>query len=267
MSVEIGQQISHYEILEKLGEGGMGVVYKAHDTSLNRPVALKFLPPHLTKDESTRKRFVVEAQAASALDHPNICAIHEIDETDDGQRDICMAYYQGESLREKIKSGPIPLDQVLDIFIQLSQGLAVAHEKNIVHRDIKPGNIIITDKGEVKIVDFGLAKLAGIDLTKTTSSKGTAAYMCPEQIRGQSVDHCCDIWALGVVFYEMLTGHLPFEGEYPEPMMYSIVNENPEPIPATELEISEGIKRIISKESKIIEGIEEIRMRSVSLTS
>jgi serine/threonine protein kinase/Tfp pilus assembly protein PilF len=226
----IGEIIFHYEILEKLGEGGMGVVYKARDTSLNRLVALKFLPSHLTKDESTRKRFIVEAQAASALDHPNICNIHEINETPDGQLYICMAYYEGKSLREKIDKGPIPFDETIKLFSQIAQGLKTAHEKNIIHRDIKPGNILLTEKGEVKIVDFGLAKLAGVDLTKTTSSKGTAAYMCPEQIRGQKVDHRCDIWALGIVLYEMLTGHLPFEGEYPEPMMYAITNTEPKPL-------------------------------------
>jgi len=247
MSEKIGEQISHYHILEKLGEGGMGVVYKAIDTSLNRPVALKFLPSYLTKDESTRKRFVNEAQAASALDHPNICAIHEINKTDDGRQYICMAYYQGESLREKIKKGPIPLETALNIFIQLAQGLAVAHEQKIIHRDIKPGNIIITEKGVVKIVDFGLAKLAGIDLTKSTSSKGTAAYMCPEQIRGEKVDHRSDIWALGIVFYEMLTGHLPFEGDYPEPMMYAVVNEEPKSLSDYLKNVPELLQSIVVK--------------------
>jgi len=230
MSVEIGQQISHYKILEKLGEGGMGVVYKARDTSLNRFVALKFLPPHLTQVEENRNRFIVEAQAASALDHSNICNIHEINESDDGQRFICMAYYEGESLRQRIKNGPIPLDEAITILVKIAQGLKAAHEEKIIHRDIKPGNIIITKKGEVKIVDFGLAKLAGTEITRTTSSRGTAAYMCPEQIRGQKFDHRCDIWALGVVFYEMMTGHLPFEGDYPEPIMYAIVNEKPTPL-------------------------------------
>jgi serine/threonine protein kinase/tetratricopeptide (TPR) repeat protein len=227
MFIEIGDKFSHYEILEKLGEGGMGVVYKARDTSLNRFVALKFLSAHLTEDESTRKRFKVEARAASALDHPNICTIHEINETADGQLYICMAYYQGTSLSQKIKQGPIPFDEAVKIFIKIARGLLRAHEEKIIHRDIKPGNILITDKGEVKIVDFGLAKLSGIELTRSTSSKGTAAYMCPEQIRGQSVDHRCDIWALGVVFYELLTGRLPFRGDYPEPVMFSIVNEEP----------------------------------------
>ena len=226
----IGTTISHYKILEKLGQGGMGVVYKAHDTSLNRFVALKFLPPYLTQDESIRQRFIVEAQAASALDHPNICTIHEINETSDGQLYICMAYYEGDSLRTKIDKGQISFEEALKIFSQIAQGLNVTHEKNIIHRDIKPANILITQNGDVKIADFGLAKLAGMNLTQSTSSKGTAAYMCPEQIRGQKVDHRCDIWALGVVFYEMLTGHLPFAGDYSEPMMYAIVNEEPQPL-------------------------------------
>jgi serine/threonine-protein kinase len=159
MSVEIGQQISHYKILEKLGEGGMGIVYKAEDTILKRSVALKFLPPHLTMDETTRKRFMVEAQAESALDHPNICNIHEINETEpapgepgDSQLYICMAYYAGESLQQKIKKGTLPFDEAINIFMQIAQGLAAAHEKNIVHRDIKPGNIIITEKGDRKLL-------------------------------------------------------------------------------------------------------------------
>ena len=247
MSVEIGQKISRYQILEKLGEGGMGVVYKALDTSLNRNVALKFLPSHLTKDEPTRKRFIVEAQAASALDHPNICNIHEINKTPDEQLYICMGYYKGESLRQKIKNGPIPLNEAVNIIFQIAQGLKAAHEEKIIHRDIKPGNILITEKGEVKIVDFGLAKLAGVHLTQSTSSKGTVAYMCPEQIRGAKVDQRSDIWALGVVFYEMLTGHLPFRGEYPEPMMFSIVNEEPAQLSQYMTDFPEQLQLIIDK--------------------
>jgi serine/threonine protein kinase/tetratricopeptide (TPR) repeat protein len=246
----IGKTISQYQILEKLGQGGMGVVYKALDTNLNRYVALKFLPSHLTQEESTRKRFTMEAQAASALDHPNICSIHEINETADEQLYICMGYYKGESLREKIKRGPIPLSEALNIIFQIAQGLKAAHEENIIHRDIKPGNILITEKGEVKIVDFGLAKLAGIQLTQASSGKGTAAYMCPEQIRGKKVDRRCDIWALGVVFYEMLTGHIPFQEEYPEPMMYAIVNEEPISLTHYLKDTPESVQAIIDKSLK-----------------
>jgi serine/threonine protein kinase/tetratricopeptide (TPR) repeat protein len=266
----IGKTISHYRILEKLGEGGMGVVYKAIDTNLNRNVALKFLPSHFTQDESTRKRFTMEAQAASALDHPNICAIHEINETPDEQLYICMGYYKGVSLREKIKRGPIPLSEALNIIFQIAQGLKAAHEEKIIHRDIKPGNILITEKGEVKIVDFGLAKLASEHLTHATSSKGTAAYMCPEQIRGKNVDHRCDIWALGVVFYEMLTGHLPFQEEYPEPMMYAIVNEEPISLTHYLKDIPELVQNIIERlikkdPSERYQGIDELLKDLVKL--
>ena len=243
----ISKTISHYKILKKIGEGGMGVLYKARDTSLNRIVALKFLPPHLTKDESTRKRFIFEAQAASALDHPNICNIHEINETADGQLYICMAYYEGVSLKERIDKGPIPFDEAIKIFSKIAQGLKTAHEKNIIHRDVKPGNILITDKGEVKIVDFGLAKLAGEKLTESVSTKGTIAYMAPEVIRGSKADNRADLWSLGVILYEMITGHLPFRGEYPEPLIYSIVNEEPKSLSHYLKDVSNLLQTIIDK--------------------
>ncbi|MCI0561400.1 MAG: protein kinase [Nitrososphaera sp.] len=249
----IGKTISHYKILEKLGGGGMGVVYKAEDTKLKRLVALKFLPPDLTRDEEAKERFIHEAQAASALDHPNICVIHEIDETEDGQIFICMAYYEGETLKKKIERGPLSIDQTLDLAIQIAQGLAKAHEKEIIHRDIKPANVFVTNDGIVKIVDFGLAKFAGQSrLTKTGTTLGTIAYMSPEQARGEEVDHRTDIWALGVVLYEMLTGQLPFRGEYDQAVMYEIVNEDPKPatslrpeVPAT---LAQIIDRALSKE-------------------
>ena len=198
----IGKTISHYRIIEKLGEGGMGVVYKAEDLKLGRPVALKFLSSSIV-DDKTRQRFIHEARAASALEHPNICAIHEIDETPEGQMFIVMPCYEGESLQAKIERGPLKLDEAVEIAIQVASGLAKAHEKGIVHRDIKPGNIFVTSDGLAKIVDFGLAKLSGqTKLTRTGAAPGTVSYMSPEQLRGGDIDHRSDIWALGVVLYE-----------------------------------------------------------------
>ena len=224
----IGKRVLHYHIIEKLGEGGMGVVYKAEDTKLKRTVALKFLSPELTRDTDGKERFILEAQAASSLDHPNICTIHEIGETEDGHMFIVMACYEGQNLKEKIGSGALVIKEVIDIIIQIAHGLERAHEEGIVHRDIKPANIIITDRGEVKILDFGLAKLAGqAQLTKDSSRLGTVAYMSPEQLSGKEVDQRTDIWSLGVVLYEMLTGELPFKGEYEQAVIYSILNDHP----------------------------------------
>ncbi len=209
----------------------MGVVYKAEDTKLKRTVALKFLPTDLTCDPEAKERFVQEAQAASALDHPNICTIHEIGETDDGQMFITMACYEGRSLKQVIDDHPISIDDCIHYTLQIAQGLQKAHEKGIVHRDIKPANIIITNDGVVKILDFGLAKLAGQSrITKTGSTVGTVAYMSPEQVQGRDVDHQTDIWSLGVVLFEMLTGKLPFNGEHEAALLYLIVNSEPERI-------------------------------------
>ena len=181
----LGETISHYTILEKLGEGGMGVVYKARDTTLDRFVAIKFLSPHMSHDEEATKRFIQEAKAASALDHANIATIHDAGKTSEGQTCIVMAYYEGRTLREQIDDGNITIEAALEIVSQIASGLARAHENGIVHRDIKPSNIIITNRGEAKIIDFGLAKLAGkTRLTKQGSTLGTAAYMSPEQARG-----------------------------------------------------------------------------------
>jgi serine/threonine protein kinase/Tfp pilus assembly protein PilF len=225
----IGQTISHYKIIKELGSGGMGTVYKAQDTKLDRFVALKFLPPHLCQAAEEKQRFIHEAKAASALDHPNICSIYEIDETVDGQMFIVMACYEGESLKVKIDRGPLPVEQALDIAIQIARGLEKAHAKGVIHRDIKPANIFITEDGQVKIIDFGLAKLKGRTLlTKTGTTLGTVAYMSPEQTRGAKVDQRTDIWALGVILYEMLTGKCPFRGDYDQAVMYSILNEAPE---------------------------------------
>jgi serine/threonine protein kinase len=184
MASLIGQTVSHYRILEQLGGGGMGIVYKAQDLKLDRPVALKFLPPDLTRDPDAKQRFVHEAKAASALQHNNICAIHDIDQTDDGQMFIVMDLYEGETLRKKIEHGPLKIDDALDIAIQIAQGLAKAHEHRIVHRDIKPANVIVTKDSVAKILDFGVAKLVGqAKVTKTGSTIGTVAYMSPEQIQ------------------------------------------------------------------------------------
>ena len=247
----INKQISHYKILEKLGEGGMGVVYKAEDTKLKRTVALKFLPPELTRDAEAKKRFIHEAQAASALDHPNVCTIYEIDETNDEQSFIAMAYYEGEILKDKIRKGPLKIDEAVDITIQVAQGLERAHKKGIVHRDIKPANIFVTDDGIVKILDFGLAKLSGkTRLTKTGSTIGTVAYMSPEQSRGKELDHRTDIWSLGVVLYEMITGQFPFQGEYDQAVIYSILNEDPESISTLRSQVPDQLENIVTKSLK-----------------
>ncbi|MGH7494779.1 MAG: protein kinase domain-containing protein [bacterium] len=230
----------------------MGVVYKAEDTKLKRLVALKFLPPELSRDGEAKERFVQEAQAASALDHPNICTIYEIGEADDEQIFIAMAYYEGETLKKKIAGadgGPsLPVDLIIEIAIQMAQGLAKAHEKGIVHRDIKPANVMITKDGLVKIVDFGLALLAGLPrLTKTGSTVGTMAYMSPEQARGEQVDHRTDIWALGVVLYEMLTGQLPFKGEYEHAVLYAVLKGDLQPIMDSRSDVSRELEAIVHK--------------------
>jgi len=247
----IGKTVSHYKILEKLGEGGMGIVYKAEDTKLKRTVALKFLPSELTQNAEAKKRFIHEARAASALDHPNVCTIYEIDEIpieNRGQTFIAMACYEGVTLKDKIQKGPLKVEQAVDIAIQICQGLEKAHKKGVIHRDIKPANIIITEDGVAKILDFGLAKLAGrTKLTKTGTTLGTVAYMSPEQTRGDTVDHRSDIWSVSVILFEMITGQLPFKGEYDQAMMYSIVNEEPEPVTGLRTGVPLELERIINK--------------------
>jgi len=244
---QVGKTISHYKILEKLGEGGMGVVYKAQDTKLKRTVALKFLPPELTRDPEAKERFVHEAQAASALDHPNICTIHEIDEAN-GQTFIAMACIDGPNLKERIQAGPLKLDETLDIAIQVACGLQAAHEKGIVHRDLKSANIMITSQGQAKIMDFGLAKSTGqTTITRTGTTMGTPAYMSPEQARGETVDHRTDIWSFGVMLYELITGQLPFKGEHEQAVIYSILNVDPEPINEVKKEVPESLHTIVKK--------------------
>ena len=224
------QFISHYRILDEIGRGGMGVVYRAEDTKLQRMVALKFLPLELTSDGEAKERFLREARLASGLDHPNLCSIHEIDESPDGQMFLAMALYEGETLRRRIIREPIGLTDALDIAMQVAQGLRKAHESGVVHRDIKPANLFITTDGIVKILDFGLAKLTGqTGLTRTGTTLGTVAYIAPEQIQGAEADERSDLWALGVVLYEMVTGQYPFRGEHEATLLHAVLNEQPKP--------------------------------------
>ena len=243
----IGQTVSHYKILEKLGEGGMGVVYKAQDTKLDRTVALKFLPARLSGSEQDRARFTQEAKAASALNHPNVCTIHDIQEHE-GQMFMVMEFVDGQTLRERMPS--LSLKQAMDIGIQIADGLAAAHEKGIVHRDIKPENIMLRKDGIAQIMDFGLAKLreGGSKITRLTkegSTVGTAGYMSPEQVQGQNTDHRSDIFSFGVVLYEMMAGQLPFRGVHETALAYEIVNVDPPPMSSIKPEIDPGLDAVV----------------------
>jgi len=243
----IGKSISHYNIIEELGRGGMGVVYKASDTKLGRTVALKFLFPQVLGAENDKARFLREAQAAAALSHPGICTIYEIDEFE-GRSFIAMECVEGTSLRSLIEAGSLKLETAVDIAVQTAAGLQEAHEKGIVHRDIKPANIMITPRGRVKIMDFGLAKAAGrTQLTREGTTIGTVAYMSPEQARGDEVDNRTDIWSLGVVLYEMVTGRQPFGGDYEQAVIYSILNSKPEPLTSLQTGVPKDLERIVQK--------------------
>jgi len=237
----VGTTVAHYEVLGKLGGGGQSVVYAARDTKLGRRVALKFLPPQWSHDESAKQRFVREAQAASATDHKNICTIHDIDTASDGRVFIVMAQYDGPTLKEKLEQGPLPTEEAIEIAAQVAEGLARAHAQGVVHRDVKPGNIILTEDG-LRILDFGLARFAGsLNLTFEGSTLGTVAYMSPEQSRGDDLDGRSDIWSIGVVLYEMLTGELPFRGGYPEAITYAIRTE---PTPALHKRSGENLDAV-----------------------
>lgn len=236
-----------YEILQKIGEGGMGVVYKAKDTKLDRTVALKFLSPELTSDKEAKDRFIQEAKAAAALNHPQICTIYEIDEADD-RTFIAMELIEGQSLKHKLKDGPLGIDQAMDIANQVAEGLKEAHEKGIVHRDIKPANIVLTEKGQAKITDFGLAKLSwGVDLTKTSTIMGTVAYMSPEQAKGEDVDHRTDIWSLGAVLFEMLAGERPFTKSHEQALIYSILNDELKSLISFRPDATKQLEQVVHK--------------------
>ena len=271
----IGKVVSHYNILEKLGEGGMGVVYKAHDTTLDRTVAIKFLTRHLSSTEEGKSRFVQEAKSAAALSHPNILNVYEIDDQD-GDLFFVMEYVSGRTLKQylkELKSGAgVPVNQALDWTVQIARGLKAAHDKGVIHRDIKSENVMLDSAGNCKIMDFGLAKLkSGSGLTKTGTSLGTLSYMSPEQADGSAADNRSDLWSLGVVLYELLTGELPFKAEHEAALLYLIVNEEP-PVPSQlDRKISNKIDVLVRKmlmkdrarrfqsADDLLRGIEETR--------
>ena len=251
--------VGRYEVLARIGSGGMGVVYRARDPVLGRLVALKFLPSHLVADSEARARLIREARAASALDHPNIAVVHEIGTAEPSPDDpagsrlfIAMAYYEGNTLAEKLALGQLPLREALDYAIQIADGLSAAHESGIVHRDVKPANLIVTNRGQVKILDFGIALGAGSALTREGMRIGTVAYMSPEQTRGDRVDHRTDLWSAGVVLYEMLAGVRPFRGDAEEAVVYSIRHDDPSPLdtlrPDVPPELARAVERCLAKD-------------------
>jgi non-specific serine/threonine protein kinase len=243
----IGKKISHYRILNKLGEGGMGVVYEAEDTNLGRVVALKFLASRAVGDDEERTRFVREAKTVAALNHPRICTIHEIDEFE-GRAFIAMERVEGAPLKDTTASGPVALPDAINLAIQVAEGLHEAHQRDVIHRDIKPANIMVTPGGQAKIMDFGLAKsVDATELTKTGTTLGTVAYMSPEQARGEEVDGRTDIWSLGAVLYELVTGQKPFVGDYEPAVVYSILNESPKPVTGIRTGVPVDLERIIAR--------------------
>ena len=236
-----------YRIGGEIGRGGMGVVFKAEDTKLKRPVALKLLPFELLYSPEAKERFIREAQAAAALDHPNICTVYEVEEQD-GQAYIAMAYIDGKSLKARIAQGPLKVDEALEIAVQVAEGLEEAHRKGIVHRDIKPANIMLTAKSQAKILDFGLARLESAgDLTRTAMVMGTVAYMSPEQAQGHKVDHRTDIWSFGCTLYEMLAGRSPFQGGHEQAVFQAIIHGDPQPITALRGDIPAGLEQILDR--------------------
>ena len=246
-----GKTIGHYQIVEKIGHGGMGVVYKARDTRLERLVALKFLPAYLSEHATSRQRFIQEARAASSIDHPNICTVYEIRELSDGSGFIAMAFYEGQTLKGLIEKGPVPVDKAIHIVLQMGAGLAQAHARGIVHRDVKPANIMLTTDHVVKILDFGIAKHADLSLTNTGDTIGTVQYMAPEQILGEKVDHRVDIWATGMILYELLTGQPPFGSGHSLSIVNSILNKDPQPVTGLQtgipLQLAHVVQRLLSK--------------------
>ncbi|QJR37511.1 serine/threonine-protein kinase [Gemmatimonas groenlandica] len=246
-STLVGRTITPYRIVSHLGHGGMGVVYEAFDARLQRPVALKFLSPHLTNDRHAQRRFETEARAAAALDHPNICTVSEIGTTDGGERFLVMPLYIGETLHERIARGPLAIPDAVEIAVQIARGLAKAHDAGIVHRDIKPSNLFITQDGVVKILDFGIAKLLDQAIVLSGGGLlGTPAYMSPEQVRGERIDAGTDVWAVGVVLYEMLTGARPFHARGAA-LLARITHAEPTPLPNFRTDLPDALVTLIQR--------------------
>ena len=242
-----GDTITHYRILSRIGSGGMGTVYRAHDTRLDRAVALKFLSRDALAPPDGEERLVVEARAAAALEHPNVCVIHDIGETDDGRPFIAMAFYEGETLKERVKRGPLPVDEAATIAVQIARGLAAAHARGIIHRDVKPGNVMISADGMVKVLDFGLAKVDDVTVSRPGMTPGTVAYMSPEQVRGDPINRRTDLWSLGVVLYEMLTGTRPFRGGGEQAVLQAILHEDAAPLSTRRPETPERLSQIVTR--------------------
>jgi serine/threonine-protein kinase len=243
----IGLTVAQYRITGKLGEGGMGVVYRAEDSRLQRTVALKFLSPEMLDDSEAKARFLREAQAAASLDHPNICTVYEIGEAE-GRAYIAMAFIEGETIKDKVGKRPLPLAAALDIAVQACEGLQAAHKRGIVHRDIKSANLMLTREGKVKVMDFGLAQLAGQSgLTRSKTTLGTAAYMSPEQAQSRAVDHRTDLWSLGVVLHEMIAGQVPFQGENEAAVLYAVVHASPAPVTELRAGLPAALDRVLGK--------------------
>jgi tetratricopeptide (TPR) repeat protein len=247
VSPAVGHRVGHYRLVGTLGSGGMGTVYRAHDTRLDRVVALKFLPPHLSAEPEARERFLVEARAAAALEHPNLCSIHAIGDTDDGRPFIAMTCYEGETLKERLSRGPLAPAEAIGIAVQLASGLRAAHARGIVHRDVKPANIMLCADGTVRLLDFGVAKLADLAITGPGVTPGTIAYMSPEQARGDPVNHLTDLWSLGVVLYETISGVRPFRGANDRSVIQAILHEHPKPLKSIVGEALPFVPRIVER--------------------
>jgi serine/threonine protein kinase len=247
-----GARVGPYEIVEKIGEGGMGTVFRARDPRLGRDVALKFLPRHLAADQVATERFRVEARAAAALDHPNVCTIHEIGETSDGRPYLALAFYRGETLKQRLERSPLPLAEAIAVATAVARALGAAHARGIVHRDVKPGNVMLTDDGRIKLLDFGLARVAAeVTLTPAGLLRGTVAYMAPEQVRGDEIGPRTDLWALGVLLYETLAGQLPFRGNGYRAVFRAILEDEPRPLrehrPEVPAYLVEAVGRLLQK--------------------